>query len=90
MVEQNFVCPFCGATYNTKEGLAKHLKKCDAKPDIEEPEDYTVGQGDGITLFNNGEDENDDKPVYCCPDCDYKTGKPFSTCPKCGCEVVFE
>jgi len=89
MVEQNFVCPFCGATYETKEGLAKHLKKCEAKPDVEEPEDDTVGQGEGIPLFNTGEDENGDKNVYVCPDCGNKADSPFAVCAKCGCEVDF-
>ena len=89
MAEQNFVCPFCGTGYETKEGLAKHLKKCDAKPDVEEHEDDIVGQGEGIPLFNTGEDENDNENVYCCPDCDYQAGKPFNECPKCGCEVDF-
>lgn len=89
MAEQNFVCPFCGSEYSTKEGLAKHLKKCEAKPDVEEPEDANVGQGEGIPLFGSGEDENDDKNVYVCPDCGNKADSPFTFCPKCGCEVDF-
>ncbi len=83
MAEENFVCPFCGAEYETKEGLAKHLKKCDAKPDLEDTDDENT---EGVKLFP---DDSDDAVVYRCPDCDHRASAPFSVCPKCGCEVDF-
>jgi hypothetical protein len=92
MTEQKFVCPFCAVEFSTKEGIAKHLKKCEARPDGDD--DGTGAPNDGINLFGGAGDKNkdedaDDAPEYCCPDCDYSADKPFSQCPKCGCGVDF-
>ena len=82
MSKEKFVCPFCGREYQTKLGLSKHLKVCEAKPDEEEKvETYESG----IPLFEeegNNDDEEEDE--YVCPDCDYTAKKPFAKCPNCG------
>ena len=84
MTEEKFVCPFCGREYQTKLGLSKHLKVCEAKPDEEEkPEEKVETFESGMPLFeeaSNGDEEDE----YVCPDCDYTAKKPFSICPNCG------
>ena len=80
MTEEKFVCPFCGREYETKLGLSKHLKVCEAKPDEEETEETYEA---GIPLFEV-EGDNGDEDVYVCPECDYTAKKPFSKCPNCG------
>lgn len=85
MTEEKFVCPFCGREYQTKLGLSKHLKVCEAKPDEEEKEEKEETYESGIPLFeerDESDDEEDDE--YVCPDCDYTAKKPFSICPNCG------
>ena len=85
MTEEKFVCPFCGKEYETKLGLSKHLKVCEAKPDEEEKEEKEETYESGIPLFeeeaSNGDEEDDE---YVCPDCDYTAKKPFAKCPNCG------
>ena len=79
MSKQKFVCPFCGKEYETKLGLSKHLKVCEAKPDEEETEETYES---GMPLFE--EQNNEDENEYVCPDCEYTAKKPFAICPKCG------
>ena len=80
MTEAKFVCPFCGKEYETKLGLSKHLKVCEAKPDEEETEETTYESG--MPLFEEQNDEGEDE--YVCPECLYSAKKPFAICPKCG------
>ena len=77
MTEAKFVCPFCGKEYESKLGLSKHLKVCEAKPDEEETEETTYESG--MPLF----DEHDEDE-YVCPECEYSATKPFAKCPNCG------
>jgi len=49
--EKVYSCPYCGAKFKTSEGLVKHLKHCDAKPDAEEEEPIAAGAG-GIPLYS--------------------------------------
>ncbi len=78
MSEEKFVCPFCGREYQTKLGLSKHLKVCEAKPDEEAKGKKEDPDESGIPLFEEEEDE------YVCPECDYTAKKPFAKCPNCG------
>ena len=83
MSKEKFVCPFCGREYQTKLGLSKHLKVCEAKPDEEEMEEKVETYESGIPLFEEG-NNNDEEDEYVCPDCEYTAKKPFAVCPKCG------
>ena len=85
MTKQKFVCPFCGREYETKLGLSKHLKVCEAKPDEEEkPEEKVKTYESGIPLFEEEGNNDDEEDEYVCPDCDYTAKKPFAKCPNCG------
>jgi len=89
--EKIFICPYCDAEYKTKEGLAKHLKKCEAKPDDEvEP-----APGAGIPLYSKPapapKDEDEDEDDECiCPECGYTAKYEFPVCPKCGVELEWD
>ena len=82
--KEKFVCPFCGKEYETKLGLSKHLKVCEAKPDEEETEEKVETFESGIPLFEEEGNNDDEEDEYVCPDCEYTDKKPFAICPKCG------
>ena len=84
MTEEKFVCPFCGREYQTKLGLSKHLKVCEAKPDEEEKEEKEETYESGIPLFEEEGNNDDEEDEYVCPECDYTAKKPFAKCPNCG------
>ena len=51
--EKAYSCPYCGAKFKTSEGLVRHLKRCDAKPDTEEEEEEPIASGaGGIPLYS--------------------------------------
>ena len=79
MSKEKFVCPFCGREYETKLGLSKHLKVCEAKPDEEETGKTEESYESGIPLYEESDESNDEEDdEYVCPDCDYAAKKPFS------------
>lgn len=84
MTEEKYVCPFCGREYQTKLGLSKHLKVCEAKPDEEEKEEKEETYESGIPLFEEEGNNDDEEDEYVCPECDYTGKKPFAICPGCG------
>ena len=69
MTKEKFVCPFCGREYETKLGLSKHLKVCEAKPDEEEEKEETTYES-GIPLFEEEGNNDDEEDEYVCPDCE--------------------
>ncbi len=51
--EKVYSCPYCGAKFKTSDGLVKHLKRCDAKPDNDEEDEEPVSAGaGGIPLYS--------------------------------------
>ncbi len=84
MSEEKFVCPFCGREYQTKLGLSKHLKVCEAKPDEEVKGKMEDPDESGIPLFEEEGNNEDEEDEYVCPECDYTAKKPFAKCPNCG------
>lgn len=86
-------CGFCGAEYTTRQGLAKHLRVCDYRPD-EDDDGLPDVSGGGVDLFGDedtiaagasGHDTGaSDAMVYQCPDCGYLAEYQYSRCPACG------
>ena len=90
--EKVFTCPYCDAEYRTKQGLARHLKRCDATPDSDEE----PAPGGGIPLYAEPapkpepahmQDEDDD---CICPECGYTAKYECPVCPKCGVELEWD
>jgi len=88
--EKTFTCPYCDAEFKTKQGLARHLKRCDAAPD--EEEETKPMKTSGIPLYAEPapkpEPEDDDDCI--CPECGYTAKYEFPVCPKCGVELEWD
>lgn len=91
------VCDFCGKEYKTRQGLHQHKKVCEYRPTGET--DITPEDKDGVTLFDDDEDETPPKqvyqapegePVYGCPYCGADMTNKYMHCPECGGRIIWD
>ena len=90
-----YTCEYCGEEYQSRQGLAKHLPKCEYRPDADNTEDTPPATTDshdvgGVPLFDDTDDAgntDDDETKYQCPDCGHVANRPYDMCPECGAEL---
>jgi len=83
-----YACDYCDFECTTRQGLAKHKKVCEYRPDDEDGEGLPAPGGAGVDLY--GSEESGGEPeenLYQCPDCGYSANRAFIQCPNCAADL---
>lgn len=88
---REYTCEYCNAVFNSRQGLAKHRRVCEYRPDDEDGGGQPTSDAGGVDLFGSGSDGSDGSDagddVYQCPDCGYSAKRAFARCPECAADL---
>lgn len=86
---REYPCEYCDAVFLSRQGLAKHRRVCEYRPDDEDGGGPPTPGAAGVDLFgadaSDTYDTGDD--VYQCPDCGYSAKRAFARCPTCAADL---